>query len=120
MDRASLTAGLEVARARFGSIDVLEYSPAPHSPVPGFTRATPSESDVDNLQPQPAFYRISAANTHDSQGLERLVRGIPPIRSRRGPRRRRPAKLHADNGTVGTSAGRAARSRRTVRRPGVR
>lgn len=41
---------------------------------------------------------ISAANTHDSLGLEPLVRGIPPIRSRRGPRRRRPAKLHADKG----------------------
>ncbi len=35
---------------------------------------------------------------HDSQGLEPLVRGIPPIRSRRGPRRRRPAKLHVDKG----------------------
>lgn len=31
---------------------------------------------------------------HDSQGLEPLVRGIPPI----GSRRRRPAKLHADKG----------------------
>ncbi|MEU9623481.1 IS5 family transposase, partial [Streptomyces sp. NPDC048155] len=39
---------------------------------------------------------ISGANMHDSQGLEPLVRGIPPIRSRRGPRRRKPAKLHAD------------------------
>jgi transposase len=27
-----------------------------------------------------------------------LVRGIPPIRSRRGPRRRRPGKLHGDKG----------------------
>jgi transposase len=27
-----------------------------------------------------------------------LVTGIPPIRSRRGPRRRRPAKLRADKG----------------------
>jgi hypothetical protein len=27
-----------------------------------------------------------------------LVRGIPPIRSGRGPRRRRPAKLHTDKG----------------------
>ena len=27
-----------------------------------------------------------------------LVQGIPPIRSRRGPRRRKPAKLHADKG----------------------
>jgi transposase len=26
------------------------------------------------------------------------VRSIPPIRSRRGPRRRRPAKLHGDKG----------------------
>ncbi len=35
---------------------------------------------------------------HDSQGLQPLVRGIPPIRSRGGPRRRKPAKLHADKG----------------------
>ena len=46
----------------------------------------------------PLSIGISAANTHDSQGLEPLVRGIPPIRSRRGPRRRQPAKLHADKG----------------------
>lgn len=26
------------------------------------------------------------------------MRGIPPVRSRRGPRRRRPTKLHADKG----------------------
>ncbi|MGW5852731.1 transposase, partial [Streptomyces sp. NPDC055254] len=38
---------------------------------------------------------ISGANMHDSLGLAPLVRGIPPIRSRRGPRRR-PGKLHAD------------------------
>ncbi|PBC93795.1 DDE family transposase [Streptomyces sp. Ag82_O1-15] len=46
----------------------------------------------------PVSIGISAANTHDSQGLEPLVRGVPPIRSRRGPRRRRPAKLHGDKG----------------------
>ncbi|MFE7235887.1 IS5 family transposase [Streptomyces sp. NPDC002405] len=46
----------------------------------------------------PLSIGISAANTHDSQALEPLVRGIPPIRSRRGPRRRRPAKLHGDRG----------------------
>lgn len=38
------------------------------------------------------------ANLHDSQALIPLVRGIPPIRSRRGPRRRRPGKLHGDKG----------------------
>ena len=46
----------------------------------------------------PLSIGISGANLHDSQALEPLVRGIPPIRSRRGPRRRRPTKLHADKG----------------------
>jgi transposase len=46
----------------------------------------------------PLSVGISAANTHDSQGLQPLVRGIAPIRSRRGPRRRRPGKLHGDKG----------------------
>ncbi|NBE94508.1 SDR family NAD(P)-dependent oxidoreductase [Nonomuraea sp. KC401] len=51
LDRASLTDALNEAKARFGAIDVLEYSPAPHSPVPGLTPAVPSEVTVDNLQP---------------------------------------------------------------------
>ena len=46
----------------------------------------------------PLSIGISGANMHDSQGLEPLVRGIPPIRSRRGPRRRKPGKLHGDKG----------------------
>lgn len=46
----------------------------------------------------PLSLGISGANMHDSLGLEPLVRSIPPIRSRRGPRRQRPAKLHADKG----------------------
>lgn len=46
----------------------------------------------------PLSLGISAASLHDSQALIPLVRGISPIRSRRGPRRRRPAKLHGDKG----------------------
>jgi transposase len=46
----------------------------------------------------PISVGISGANVHDSQALIPLMRGIPPIRSRFGPRRRRPAKLHADKG----------------------
>ncbi|MFJ8934355.1 hypothetical protein ACIRL0_01385 [Streptomyces sp. NPDC102365] len=38
----------------------------------------------------PLSIGISGANLHDSQALEPLVQGIPPIRSRRGRRRRRP------------------------------
>lgn len=39
---------------------------------------------------------VSAANTNDVLALKPLVRGIPAVRSRRGPRRRRPGKLRAD------------------------
>ena len=46
----------------------------------------------------PLSIGISGANTHDSQALVPLMQGIPPIRSRRGPRRRRTHKLHADKG----------------------
>ncbi|MFC8094323.1 SDR family NAD(P)-dependent oxidoreductase [Streptomyces sp. NPDC057301] len=66
MDRPSLTAALEAVKARFGTIDVLEYSPAPHAPVPGFTMAAPSEATVENLQPQIeyTFYgAVEAART---------------------------------------------------------
>jgi NADP-dependent 3-hydroxy acid dehydrogenase YdfG len=52
LDRPSLTAALDAAAGRFGGLDVLEYSPAPHSPVPGLTMAVPSEVTPDNLQPQ--------------------------------------------------------------------
>ena len=44
----------------------------------------------------PLSVAVSAANTHDSHALKPLISAIPAIRSRRGPRRRRPAKLHAD------------------------
>ena len=44
----------------------------------------------------PLSVAISAANTNDAAALKPLVQAIPPIRSRRGPARRKPAKLHAD------------------------
>ena len=44
----------------------------------------------------PLVVGVSAANTNDAQALKPLVKAIPAIRSRRGPRRRNPDKLHAD------------------------
>ncbi len=44
----------------------------------------------------PLSVGISAANTNDAQALRPLVKAIPAARSRRGPRRRKPAKLHTD------------------------
>lgn len=46
----------------------------------------------------PISVGISGADLHDSQALIPLVKGIPPIRSRRGRRRGKPGKLHADKG----------------------
>ena len=46
----------------------------------------------------PLAVAVSAANTHDSLALIPLVQAVPAVRSRRGPRRRRPDKLHADKG----------------------
>ncbi|WP_353620266.1 transposase [Streptosporangium nondiastaticum] len=46
----------------------------------------------------PVAVAVSAANTHDSLALQPLIASIPPVRSRRGPRRRRPDKLHGDKG----------------------
>ncbi|AGS69885.1 transposase DDE domain protein [Streptomyces collinus Tu 365] len=56
---------------------------------------------VDRRGP-PLAVGISAANLHDNQALIPLVRGIPPIRSRRGPQRRRPGKLNGDTGYAAT------------------
>ncbi|GAA4722361.1 short-chain dehydrogenase [Phytohabitans rumicis] len=56
MDRQSLAAAFTRINDRFGSVDVLEYSPAPHDPVPGITMAGPLEATVDNLQPQLDYY----------------------------------------------------------------
>ncbi|MFJ8768720.1 SDR family NAD(P)-dependent oxidoreductase [Streptomyces clavifer] len=56
LDRPSLTAALQAAEARFGSLDVLEYSPA----TPDITMASPSEATVENLQPQIEYYLYGA------------------------------------------------------------
>ena len=46
----------------------------------------------------PLSVAVSGANTHDMNALKPLVHAIPDVRSPRGPRRRRPGKLHADKG----------------------
>lgn len=45
---------------------------------------------------RPLACAVSAANVNDVSALTSLVLGIPAVASRRGPRRRRPAKPHAD------------------------
>ncbi|UUN30938.1 IS5 family transposase [Streptomyces sp. FIT100] len=51
---------------------------------------------LSDAQGIPLAVAVSGANMHDSLALKPLIRGIPSVRSRRGPRRRRPVKLRAD------------------------
>ena len=64
----------------------------------------------------PLAAAISAANTADIAALEPLVRAIPAIRSRRGPRRARPGKLHADKAYDSAQARRFLADRRITPR----
>lgn len=56
MDRPVLTAAFERIKQRFGDVDVLEYSPAPHQPVPGITMSTALDATVETVQPQLDYY----------------------------------------------------------------
>lgn len=69
-------------------------------------RAEPGGSRQARLEDPPAVRRgrpapvvgVAAAHAHDSVMFVPLLDGIPAIRARRGPRRRRPGKVHADKG----------------------
>lgn len=52
-------------------------------------------SDANGI---PLVVDVSGANTHDSTLLQPMVNAIPAVKSRRGPRRRKPDKLRADKG----------------------
>lgn len=72
MDRPSLAAAFDQVKERYGGVDVLEYSPAPHDPVPGITIAGPLEVTVDNLQPQIDYY-LHGAVTAARQVLPGMI-----------------------------------------------
>ena len=59
---------------------------------------------------------VTAANTNDIEAAKPLVRAIPAIRSRRGPRRCRPVKLHADKAYDSTELRQWLRDRRVTPR----
>lgn len=75
MDRTSLTAAFARIKERYGSVEVLEYSPAPHHPVPGITMAGPLEASVQNVQPQPDYYLYGAMTAAQQVLPEMTERG---------------------------------------------
>jgi DDE family transposase len=77
---------------------------------------------LSEAQGVPLAVAVSAANVHDSHALQPLVKAIPAIRSRRGPRRRRPGKCRGNKAchsaeTIAWLRGRGIASR--IARPGI-
>ncbi|MFE4176823.1 IS5 family transposase [Streptomyces sp. NPDC056909] len=99
LDELGALGELEWSRCAIGSVSVRAAKGPLTGPNPT-DRGKPGSKIhlITDRNGLPLSLGISGANMHDSQGLEPLVRGIPPIRSRRGPCRRRPAKLHANKG----------------------
>lgn len=75
MDRASLVDTFARIKQRFGTVDVLEYSPAPKSPVPGITMASPLEVTVENIQPQLDYYLYGGITAAQQVLPDMLERG---------------------------------------------
>ena len=61
MDPASVASAFDRIKDRFGTVEVLEYSPAPHAtPVPGLSHPDPREVGRDTIQPQLDYYLYGA------------------------------------------------------------
>lgn len=85
----------------------------------GFTGALRQLSEAQGL---PLAVAVSGANLHDSQAFKPLILGIPSVRSRRGPRRRKPLKVRADKAYYSAEHLRWLRSRNLIARiarPGI-
>ncbi|MYT17889.1 MULTISPECIES: transposase [unclassified Streptomyces] len=96
----ALTAGVTSATSTFDTRPKREHGGGPLT-GPSPTDRGKSGSKIHLITGRnglPLSLGISGANMHDSLRLKPLARGIPPVRSRRDPRRRRPVMLHADKG----------------------
>ncbi len=60
LDRPSLVDAFARVRERFGDVDVLEYSPAPHTPTPALAPVDALELTVETIQPQIDYYLYGA------------------------------------------------------------
>ncbi|ULH18166.1 SDR family NAD(P)-dependent oxidoreductase (plasmid) [Deinococcus sp. KNUC1210] len=60
LDPSTVAPAFEAMKERFGSVDVFEFSPAPHSPISGFSMDGPLDVTYDNLQPQLEYYLYGA------------------------------------------------------------
>jgi NAD(P)-dependent dehydrogenase (short-subunit alcohol dehydrogenase family) len=75
LDRPSLIEALAQVKFQFGSVDVLEYSPAPHAPVPGVEAVHALDVTVENIQPQIEYYLYGAVTAVRQLLPEMIERG---------------------------------------------
>jgi NAD(P)-dependent dehydrogenase (short-subunit alcohol dehydrogenase family) len=75
MDRSTIADAFGRVRERFGGVDVLEYSPAPHAPVPGIESVSALDVTVETVQPQIEFYLYGAMAATAQVLPDMLARG---------------------------------------------
>jgi NAD(P)-dependent dehydrogenase (short-subunit alcohol dehydrogenase family) len=75
LDRPSLVDAFARVKERFGEVDVLEYSPAQHTPNPALTPVDVLEVTVESIQPQIEFYLYGAVTAVRQVLPEMLARG---------------------------------------------
>ena len=71
---------------------------------------------LSEAQGLPLAIAVSGADLHDSQAFKPLILGIPAVRSRHWPRRRRPVKIRADKASYSAEHLRWLRHRNLVLR----
>ncbi|MFF8867926.1 IS5 family transposase [Streptomyces sp. NPDC015139] len=96
LDELGARGGLDWSRCAIDSVNMRALKKGTDRPNP--VDRGKYGSKIHLITGLPLSVGVSGANLHDSQVLIPLVKGIPPVRSRRGRRRRRPGKLHADKG----------------------
>jgi hypothetical protein len=99
LDRLGEQAAIDWSRAVVDAAGVRAKKGLVDRPEPGRPgQARVQAARATEAAGLPLAVAVSAANTHDSLALILRVHPILPIRPRRVPPRRRPAKLHADRG----------------------
>ncbi|WP_243063502.1 SDR family NAD(P)-dependent oxidoreductase [Humibacter sp. RRB41] len=79
IDPASIAAAFDRIKERFGAVDVLEYSPAPHTPVHGPGNPSPLQATRADLQPQLDYYLYGGIAATQQVLPEMIERGSGTI-----------------------------------------
>ncbi|HWD61242.1 MAG TPA: SDR family NAD(P)-dependent oxidoreductase [Humibacter sp.] len=79
MDPASVAGAFDRIKERFGGVDVLEYSPAPHTPIHGPGNPSPLRAGRADIQPQIDYYLYGGMAATEQVLPEMIERGSGTI-----------------------------------------